>query len=139
MSPEFAYRAVVMLLWALVALNSWVCRGLFWDGASFLAIVLDTRTFHDFYPARAHVACVTQAPVLLLIKAGVTDTRLLSIVYSATLFALPTALYHFARWRVRTDAVLLGAVLALLAVVYLPAWFFIIVVDLTTYSAALAA
>src|SRR5882757_7420057 len=74
-SPELLYRAVVLLLWALVALNSWVCRGLFWDGASFLAIVLDTRTFHDFYPARAHVAWVTQAPVLLLIKAGVSDTR----------------------------------------------------------------
>src|SRR5690348_12832090 len=84
-SPELAYRAIVLLLWALVALNSWVCRGLFWDGASFLAIVLDTRTFHDFYPARAHIAWVTQLPVLLLVKAGVVDTHLLSIVYSATL------------------------------------------------------
>ncbi len=139
MSPEFAYRAAVLLLWALVALNSWVCRGLFWDGASFLAIVLDTRTFHDFYPARAHVAWLTQAPVLLLIKAGVSDTRLLSMVYSATLFALPTALYHFALRRVRADAVLLGAVLAILAVVYLPTWFFIIGEYHTTYAAATAA
>ena len=81
MSPELAYRTVVLLLWLLVALNGWVCRGLFWDGASFLAIVLDTRTFHDFYPARAHVAWLTQTPVLLLAKAGVSDTRLLSMVY----------------------------------------------------------
>src|SRR5258708_2261752 len=139
MSPELLYRAVVLLLWALVALNSWVCRGLFWDGASFLAIVLDTRTFHDFYPARAHVAWVTQAPVLLLIKAGVSDTRVLSIVYSATLFALPTALYQFALRRVRSDAVLLGAILAILAVVYLPTWFFIIGEYHTTYAAATAA
>src|SRR5258708_14437693 len=139
MSPEFAYRAVVVLLWALVAVNSWVCRGLFWDGASFLAIVLDTRTCHEFYPARADVAWVPQAPVLLLIKAGVSDTRVLSIVYSATLFALPTALYHFALWRVRTDAVLLGAILAILAVVYLPTWFFIIGEYHTTYAAATAA
>src|SRR5258708_1851588 len=138
MSPEFAYRAVVVLLWALVALNSWVCRGLFWDGASFLAIVLDTRTFHDFYPARAHVAWVTQAPVLLLIKAGVSDTRLLSIVYSATLFALPTALYQFALRRARGDAVLLGTILAIVAVVYLPTWFFIIGEYHTTYAAATA-
>jgi hypothetical protein len=48
MSPTSAYRTVVLLLWALVALNSWVCRGLFWDGASFLAIVLDTHTINDF-------------------------------------------------------------------------------------------
>src|SRR5437899_11918235 len=120
MSSEFAYRAAVTLLWALVALNSWVCRGLFWDGASFLAIVLDTRTFHDFYPARAHVAWVTQMPVLLLIKAGVSDTRLLSMVYSATLFALPTALYQLALARVRADAVLLGITLAIVEVFYLP-------------------
>src|SRR5258708_18187769 len=139
MSPEFAYRAVVVLLWALVAVNSWVCRGLFWDGASFLAIVLDTRTCHEFYPARADVAWVPQAPVLLLIKAGVSDTRVLSIVYSATLFALPTALYQFALRRVRSDAVLLGAILAILAVVYLPTWFFIIGEYHTTYAAATAA
>src|SRR5437879_6062960 len=136
MSPELAYRTVVVLLWLLVALNSWVCRGLFWDGGSFLAIVLDTRTFHGFCPARAHVAWVTQAPVLLLIKAGVSDTRLLSMVYSATLFALPTALYQFALRRVRAGAVLLGAILAILAVVYLPTWFFIIGEYHTTYAAA---
>ena len=136
MSPELAYRAVVLLLWALVAVHSWVCRGLFWDGASFLAIVLDTRTFHDFYPARAHIAWVTQAPVLLLIKAGVSDTRLLSIVYSATLFAVPTAIYQVALRRVRGDAVLLGVVLAIIAVVYLPTWFFIIGEFNTTYAAA---
>ncbi len=136
MPPNIAYRAVVILLWALVALNSWVCRGLFWDGASFLAIMLDTGSFHDFYPARAHVAWATQVPVLLLIKAGVHDTRLLSMVYSATLFALPTALYHLALRRVRADAVLLGAVLAILAMVYLPTWFFIIGEFNTAYAAA---
>src|SRR5258708_32987314 len=116
MSPEFAYRAVVMLLWALVALNSWVCRGLFWDGASFLAIVLDTRTFHDFYPARAHVACVTQAPVLLLIKAAATDMRLLSIDYSPTQVALPTPHYHFDLLPAATWNLLIAAILTLLAV-----------------------
>jgi len=136
MSPELAYRAVVLLLWLLVALNAWVCRGLFWDGASFLAIVLDTRTFHDFYPARAHVAWVTQAPVLLLAKSGVSDTRLLSMVYSATMLAVPTAFYHLALRRVRGDAVLLGVVLAIIAVVYLPTWFFIVGEYNTTYAAA---
>jgi hypothetical protein len=117
-------------------LNGWVCRGLFWDGASFLAIVLDTRSFHDFYPARAHVAWLTQTPVLLLAKAGVSDTRLLSMVYSATLFAVPTAFYQLALRRVRGDAVLLGVILAIIAAVYLPTWFFIIGEYNTTYAAA---
>jgi hypothetical protein len=136
LSPELAYRATVLLLWTLAALNSWLCRGLFWDGASFLAIVLDTHTFHDFYPARAHVAWVTQTPVLLLAWAGVRNTHLLSVVYSATLFGLPTVLYHLALRRVRADAVLLSAVLAIVAVVYLPTWFFIIGEFNTTYGAA---
>ena len=139
MAPTFAYRTVMLLMWALVALNGWVCRGLFWDGASFLAIVLDTHTINDFYPARAHVAWVTQTPVLLLAKAGVTDTHLLSMVYSATLFALPTALYQLALWRARAELVLLGAVVAIVALVYLPTSFFIIGEYHTTYAAATAA
>jgi len=139
MAPTQAYRTVVLLLWALVALNGWVCRGLFWDGASFLAIVLDTHTINDFYPARAHVAWVTQTPVLLLARAGVTDTHLLSMVYSATLFALPTTLYQLALWRARADPVLLGAVVAIVALVYLPTSFFIIGEYHTTYAAATAA
>ena len=42
------------------------------------------------------------------------------MAYSATLFALPTALYHLALARVRGDAVLLGIVIAVIATVYLP-------------------
>ena len=45
---------------------------------------------------------------------------------SAALFALPTALYHLALTRVRRDPVLLAAVLAIVAAVYLPTSFFII-------------
>ena len=66
-----AYRGTVLLLWAQVALGAWVCRGLFWDGASFLANMLETGTYHDFYPARAHVAWLNETPVLLLARAGV--------------------------------------------------------------------
>jgi hypothetical protein len=82
---------------------------------------------------------VTQAPVLALIKLGVNDTRLLAIVYSAALFALPTALYHLALARARADAVLLLAVLAIVTVVYLPTYFFIIGEYNATYAAATAA
>ena len=63
---------------------------------------------------------MTQLPVLLLAELGVRDTRLLAMVYSAALFALPAALYHLALARVRHDAVLLGIVIAVIAAVYLP-------------------
>jgi len=126
MSPAAVVRGVAVILWALALHNTLTCRGLFWDGSSFLVNLLDQGHFHDFYAARAHVDWLTQAPVLLLAQLGVRDTELLSMTYSAALFALPTAFYHLALVRVRHDAVLLAAVLAIIAAVFLPTSFFII-------------
>jgi len=126
MSPAAAYRGTVLLLWGLAAWNALGCRGLFWDGASFLANLLETRTFHDFYPARAHIAWLTQWPVLLLVRAGVRDTHLLAIVFSAALLAVPAALYHLALARVQDRGALLAAVIAVIGLVYLPTGFFIV-------------
>jgi len=133
-----AYRVVVLLLWVLAAYATVTCRGLFWDGSSFLVNALDHGRFHDFYAARAHVDWVTQVPVLLLSEFGVRDTRLLAMTYSAALFGLPTALYHLALARVRHDAVLLGIVIAAVAVVYLPTSFFIIGEYNVTFAAVTA-
>lgn len=126
MSPSTAYRGTVLLLWGLAAWNAFACRGLFWDGASFLATLLETGTFHDFYPARAHVAWLTQWPVLLLVRAGVDNTHVLAIVFSTTLLAVPAGLYHLALARVRDKGALLAAVIAVIGIVYLPTSFFIV-------------
>jgi hypothetical protein len=134
-----AYRAVVLLLWMLVVYNSFECRGLFWDGSAFLVNLLDRERFHDFYAARAHVDWLTQAPILLLADAGLRDTRLLAMVYSSTLFAVPTALYHFALARVRHDVPLLATVIAIVAGVYVPTSFFIVGEYNVTFAAVTAA
>ena len=133
-----AYRVVVLLVWGLAAYATVTCRGLFWDGSSFLVNILDHGRFHDFYVARAHVDWVTQLPVLLLSELGVRDTRLLAMAYSAALFGLPTALYHLALARVRHDAVLLAIVIAAVVVVYLPTSFFIIGEYNATFAAVTA-
>jgi hypothetical protein len=133
------YRLIVLLLWALVALDAAICRGLFWDGASFLANMLNFGAFHDFYREREHVAWVTQAPVLLLAKLGVRDTRLLAVAFSLMLFAWPTALYHLALARVQADGALMTAVVTVLAAVYLPTCFFIVGEYNVAYAAATAA
>jgi len=138
MRQVVAYRAVVVLLWGLAAYATVACRGLFWDGSSFLVNILDHGRFHDFYVARAHVDWLTQVPVLVLSGFGVRDTRLLSMAYSAALFGLPTALYHLALARVRHDAVLLGIVITAVAVVYLPTSFFIIGEYNATFAAVVA-
>lgn len=137
--PIAAYRSVVALLWGLVVYDSIECRGLFWDGASFLVNVIDGRDFHDFYPARAHVGWVTQLPVLVALQVGITDTHALAILYSAALFALPVGLYHLALARVRHDAVSAAVVLAAIALVFLPTSFFIVGEYNAAYAAVTAA
>ncbi|MFI4999515.1 MAG: hypothetical protein ACHQK9_06515 [Reyranellales bacterium] len=139
MSSSSAYRGVVLLLWALAAYSSVACRGLFWDGTSFLVSIIESGTFHDFYPARAHIDWVTQAPLLAAIKLGVRDARLLAMIQSAALFALPVALYSLALARVRADGVLLAIVMAIVAMIYLPTSFFIIGEYNAAYAAATAA
>lgn len=119
-------HAVAALLWGLAIHNGLTSRALFWDGASFLVNLLEHRQFHDFYTARAHVDWLTQVPVLITVESGVQNISALAIVYSITLFALPTAFYHFALLRVRRDPLLLAAVLAVIATVYLPTSFFIV-------------
>ena len=118
------YRVTVLLLWAQALAGALACRGLFWDGASFLANMLEAGSYHDFYPARAHVAWLTETPVLLLVKAGMRNVHLLAIAFSATLFAAPAALYHLALARVRGQGTLLASMIAVVGVVYLPTSFF---------------
>jgi hypothetical protein len=139
MSAVAAYRIVVLLLWALAGWATITCRGLFWDGSSFLVNILDGGGFHDFYVARAHVDWLTQAPTLLLAELGVRDTRLLAMAYSATLFGLPTALYHLSLARVRHDPVMLGTLIAIVTAVYLPTSFFIVGEYNVTFAAITAA
>lgn len=119
-------HAVAALLWGLAVHNGLASRALFWDGASFLVSLLEHGRFHDFYTARAHVDWLTQMPVLVAVESGVRNIAVLAVVYSITLFALPTAFYHFALLRVRHDPLLLAAVLAVVATVYLPTSFFVV-------------
>jgi len=140
MPHNVAFRGTVLLLWGLAIVNSLTCRGLFWDGGSFFVDIIDDRDFHDFFTSRAHVTWLTELPLVLALKAGVTDnTRVLAMVLSAGLFALPAALYHLALARLRHDPTALALAIAAVAVVYLPTSFFIIGEYNATYAAVTAA
>jgi len=128
------YRVTLLLLWAQALAGALTCRSLFWDGASFLANMLESGGFHDFYPSRAHIAWLTETPTLLLARAGVRDVHLLAMVFSATLFAVPAALYHLALARVRENGTLLAAMIATVGTVYLPTSFFNIGEHNITYA-----
>ncbi|HEY2873621.1 MAG TPA: hypothetical protein VGJ56_16980 [Reyranella sp.] len=134
MDTGVPYRITVLLLWVQVLAGTLTCRSLFWDGASFLANMLESGSFHDFYPSRAYIAWLTEVPTVLLARAGVRDVHLLAMVFSATLFAVPAALYHLALARVRGNGTLLAAMIATVGTVYLSTSFFIIGEHNITYA-----
>src|SRR5258708_36104121 len=121
-----AYRTTVCLIWGLALWHSWESRGLFGDGLAFLVQIARRGWFFDFYAPRLYAMVIGQIPVIPGLFLGVTDLHLLARLLSIGLFALPTALYHLALVRVKDDAVMLAAVIATVAVVFMTTSFFIV-------------
>ena len=135
-TTKVAYRTTVCLIWGLALWHSWESRGLFVDGSAFLVQIARREWFFDFYAPRLYAMVVGQAPIMTAIFLGVTDLHLLARLLSLGLFALPTALYHLALVRVKDDAVLLAAVIAAIAVVFMTTSFFIVGEYNTAYAIA---
>ncbi len=133
---KVAYRTTVCLIWGLALWHSWESRGLFVDGSAFLVQIARREWFFDFYAPRLYAMVVGQAPIMTAIFLGVTDLHLLARLLSLGLFALPTVLYHLALVRVKDDAVLLAAVIAAIAVVFMTTSFFIVGEYNTAYAIA---
>ncbi|MBS0540147.1 MAG: hypothetical protein JSR47_15375 [Proteobacteria bacterium] len=135
-SNTFAFRATLCLIWALALWHSWICRGLFVDGATFLVQIVRYEEFFQFYPPRRFAMIAGQLPVMTAILLGVTDLHLLARLLSFGLFALPTALYSLALYRARNDTVLLSGVIAIVGLVFLTTSFFIVGEYNTVYALA---
>lgn len=138
-STTIAYRATVGLLWGLAFWHSWESRGLFVDGSAFLVQIARREWFFDFYAPRLYAMVLGQIPVVTALFLGVTDLHLMARLLSLGLFAVPTALYHLALIRVKDDAVLLAAVVAAIAIVFLTTSFFIVGEYNTAYAIAILA
>jgi hypothetical protein len=134
-----AYRTTVCLLWGLALWHSWESRGLFVDGSAFLVQIARREWFFDFYAPRLYAMVLGQIPVVTGLFLGVTDLHLLARLLSFGLFALPTAIYHLALVRVKDEPVLLAAVIAAIAVVFMTTSFFIVGEYNTAYAIAIAA
>jgi hypothetical protein len=119
------YRGTATLLWALALWHCWTARGLYLDGSAALFGMMKNGGYALFYPHRATLMAVTQAPAAAAIHLGVTDTQLLARLLSLGLFAVPTAFYHAALFRARRDPALLATAICAVAIVFLPTSFFI--------------
>lgn len=134
MPTIIAYRTTIGLLWGLALWHSWESRGLFVDGSAFLVQIARREWFFDFYAPRLYAMVVGQIPVMTALFLGVTDLHLLARLLSFGLFVVPTALYHLALMRAKDDAVLLAAVVAAIAVVFMTTSFFIVGEYNTAYA-----
>lgn len=135
-SKTVIYRLVTSLLWALALWHSWTCRGLFVDGSAFVVEIVRRDWFFDFYDPRLYAMILGQIPVIIAVKLGVTDLQWLARLLSLGLFGLPTIFYHAALHRARNDGVLMGAVLAAIAIVFFTTSFFIVGEYNTIYGIA---
>jgi hypothetical protein len=136
-TTKAAYWTTVCLIWGLALWHSWESRGLFVDGSAFLVQIARREWFFDFYAPRLYAMVLGQIPVITGLFLGITDLHLLARLLSLGLFALPTALYHLALVRVKDDAVLLAAVIAAIAVVFMTTSFFIVGEYNTAYAIAI--
>lgn len=133
-STGFISRAAITGLWTLALWHSWECRGLFIDGAKLLVDIAQNQDLILIRDARRHAEVASQLLVLAGIKAGIIDLHRLAQLLSLDLFGLPTIFYSIALWRTRNEPVLLAAVLAAIAIVFMSTSFFIIGEFNTTYA-----
>ena len=138
-TKKVAYRTTLCLIWALALWHSWESRGLFVDGSAFLVQIVRREWFFDFYGPRLYAMVLGQMPAITGVLLGVTDLHLLARLLSIGLFALPTALYHLALVRAKDDEVLLAAVIAAIAIVFMTTSFFIVGEYNTAYAIAIVA
>ncbi len=134
MPTIIAYRTTIGLLWGLALWHSWESRGLFVDGSAFLVQIARREWFFDFYGPRLYAMVIGQIPVMTALFLGVTDLHLMARLLSFGLFVVPTAFYHWALMRAKDDAVLLAAVVAAIAVVFMTTSFFIVGEYNTAYA-----
>lgn len=138
-TTTIVYRTTIGLLWGLALWHSWESRGLFIDGFAFLVQIARREWFFDFYAPRLYAMVIGQVPIMTALFLGVTDLHLLARLLSLGLFAVPTALYSLALMRVKDDAVLLAAVVAAIALVFMTTSFFIVGEYNTAYALSILA
>jgi hypothetical protein len=116
---DSAFWVCAALLIVMTALHVAVARGIFADGAYFLFEMLTRKGFWHYDNARAFAQFVYQGPVVAAVGAGATSTKFLARLYTLSVELPVVALYLFALSKTRSNAVLLGSFILIVAVVHL--------------------
>lgn len=113
----------IILLVATVHLLSQI--SLFGDGSAFLLVLLEERTFFEPDPTRNYSVIITEAPVLLALKLGISSIKSLIYIQTFGLLFFTTSIWALSLKILRNDPFFWPFVL-LVGVVYLNTSFFAI-------------
>jgi hypothetical protein len=83
-------------VFSIAALGIYAARGLYADGSFFLYNILLQKNYWDFDKPRAFVQIITQTPVVIGIKFGLTDITKLIYLHSLGLIGIPAIIWFFA-------------------------------------------
>ncbi|MBV8096772.1 MAG: hypothetical protein JO110_26715 [Acetobacteraceae bacterium] len=83
--------------------------GLYIDGSNYLVHLLASRNYFHASPYRINATYLTQFPVILALHSGVRSLPVLTMLYGASLFAVPVVCLGGAIWICRRDALAFAA------------------------------
>jgi hypothetical protein len=135
---EFAATGTIAMLWGFAFWQSWICQGLYADGANWLLKMLLQPGFTDgpLHP-RAYAIMLFQAPAVLALKLGVTDIHWLARLLSFGMYALPTVLFSMALLRARRNEAVLAVTIAAASILFMSTSFHISCETNPAYAAAI--
>ena len=130
-APIAALRDVTTLLLiagllAGGAMAVWVGRPLYADGAFYLFALLNDPSVTAWAWTRDGANVITQVPVILAMRAGVSDIAWLARIYGAALYAPPLLAYAATTWLSRRDPHLFVGNAVFVVACFLPISIFII-------------
>jgi hypothetical protein len=117
-SELLACALVMVILIVSAGASVWAFRGLYADGADKILIILSTANFFHPEETRISATFVQEYPVVIAVKLGVSDIRLLVRLYTATLFVVPIFAYIISTWFSRKDPLLFTISVAFICAVF---------------------
>ena len=130
----------VLLLWTVVAWAGWNYIGLNSDGSFFVASIVSKGGFTSYGDYdRLYAIALSQAPMVLALRLGVTDLEWIARIYSWTTLGFPALVYTAALMRARRDETVQALVTAAIAAIFLPSCLFSVGEYNLAYAAVIAA
>ena len=138
--PPGRIRALALVMFAMISGALWIgfSADTFFgsDGSFYFAIILDNGTFTNIAPSRAHAEYLTQWPLVLAVRSGVTDQATLELFFGLGIWFPWVLSFAISLYATRERPELIFFFLISMACLNLSAWCLIYGEHLTLLSLA---